>query len=55
MIIFSCTPNHLIKDTFSKLLETKEPQTIWLQAQGRDSQGDVVSTFEFEWTLLLKN
>ena len=54
MIIFSCTPNHLIKDTFSKLVETKEPQTIWLQAQGRDSQGDVVSTFEFECTLLLK-
>jgi len=54
-IIFSCTPNHLIKDTFTKLLETKQPQTLWLQAQGKDSQGDVVSTFEFEWTLLLKN
>lgn len=53
-IIFSCTPEHLIEDAFSKLLKTKEPQTLWLQAQGKDDQGDVVSTFAFEWTLLLK-
>jgi hypothetical protein len=26
-----------------------------LTSQGIDQQGNVVSTFEFEWTLLLKN
>lgn len=54
-LIFSCTAGDKIDKTFNKLHQTKEPQTIWLQARGVDEQGDVVSTFDFEWTILLKN
>ena len=36
------------------LLKTKKSQTLWLQAKGVDKEGDIVSTFDFEWTLLLK-
>ena len=53
-LVFSCRPNDLIKNTFQNLLETKNPQTLWLQSRGIDEKGDTVSTFDFEWTLLLK-
>lgn len=53
-LLFSCRPGDRIEKTFVALIETKEPQTLWLQAKGTDEQGDVVSTFDFEWTLLLK-
>ena len=53
-LVFSCRPNDLIKNTFQNLLETKNPQKLWLQSRGTDEQGDTVSTFDFEWTLLLK-
>jgi hypothetical protein len=52
--LFSCQPGDRIEKTFADLIETKEPQTLWLQAKGTDEQGDVISTFDFEWTLLLK-
>ena len=38
-----------------QLLETNEPQTLWLTSKGVDENQVVVSTFEFEWTLLTKN
>ena len=53
-LLFSCQPGDSIEKTLVALTETKEPQTLWLQAKGTDEQGDVVSTFDFEWTLLLK-
>ena len=53
-LVFSCWPNDSIKNTFQNLLETKNPQTLWLQSRGTDEKGDTVSTFDFEWTLLLK-
>lgn len=53
-LLFSCQPGDRIEKTFAALIETKEPQTLWLQAKGTDEQGYVVSTFDFEWTLLLK-
>ena len=53
-LLFSCQPGDRIEKTFAALIETKESQTLWLQAKGTDEQGDIVSTFDFEWTLLLK-
>ena len=53
-LVFSCRPNDSIKNTFQNLLETKNPQKLWLQSRGNDEQGDTVSTFDFEWTLQLK-
>ena len=53
-IVFSCDNGEAIAQTFTKLLKTNKPQTLWLQAKGVDKEGDIVSTFDFEWTLLLK-
>ncbi|MDA9037732.1 DUF4442 domain-containing protein [Flavobacteriaceae bacterium] len=53
-LLFSCYPGDSIENTFANLADTKKPQTLWLQARGVDEEGDVVSTFDFEWTLLLK-
>lgn len=53
-LVFSCRPSDSIKNTFQNLLETKNPQKLWLKSRGTDEQGDTVSTFDFEWTLLLK-
>ena len=43
-----------VEKTFTKLLKTNKSQTLWLQAIGVDEEGDIVSTFDFEWTLLRK-
>ncbi|MDA9811696.1 DUF4442 domain-containing protein [Flavobacteriaceae bacterium] len=53
-ILFSCAPEDKIAKAIEQLIKTKEPQTLWLISKGVDENQDVVSTFEFEWTLLLK-
>ena len=53
-IVFSCDDGEAVHKTFTKLLKTKKSQTLWLQAKGVDKEGDIVSIFDFEWTLLLK-
>jgi outer membrane PBP1 activator LpoA protein len=53
-ITFSSSPGDAIKKTIQTLISSGEPQTLILKSQGVDEQQDVVSTFEFEWTLLLK-
>jgi len=35
-------------------IETKESQTIILNADGIDSEGDVISKFSFTWSLKWK-
>lgn len=54
-ITFSCSPEDIISKAIQQLLETNEPQTLWLTSKGVDENQVVVSTFEFEWTLLTKN
>lgn len=53
-IHFRCNQRKAIAETVQKAIETKEPQTIWVTSVGTDRAGDVVSTFEFEWTLKAK-
>ena len=53
-IIFSCIPKDKIEKTFEKLIKTNEPQKLWLTSNGIDIEGDLVSTFDFQWTLLIK-
>ena len=53
-ITFSCNSADLITNAIKKLLETDKPQTLWLTSKGTDENNDLVSTFEFEWTLLIK-
>jgi len=54
-ISFSCDSEQKIAVAMKELTSSQKPQTLWLASKGIDSNGDVVSTFEFEWTLLLKN
>ena len=53
-ILFTCTDGALINEAIDKTISTGEGQTIWMKSEGKDAAGDVVSTFEFEWTLKIK-
>ena len=53
-ITFTCEDGHLIKDALAKTIATGEGQTIWMKSVGVNTDGVVVSTFKFEWTLRLK-
>jgi hypothetical protein len=53
-IQFVCNGGDKVSDAVSRTLSTGEGQTVWLEAVGTDKDGQVVSTFSFEWTLKLK-
>lgn len=53
-IIFTCTQGGAIKDIIQKAIHTRESQTIALTSSGIDASGDIVSTFEFVWSLKVK-
>ncbi|MER3376591.1 MAG: DUF4442 domain-containing protein [Allomuricauda sp.] len=53
-IVFSCEEGHLIADAIQKTIETGEGQTCWMKSVGVNEDGVEVSTFHFEWTILLK-
>ncbi len=53
-ITFTCEDGHLIKEALAKTIATGEGQTIWMESVGVNTDGIVVSTFKFEWTLRLK-
>ena len=54
-IIFSCTQGKEIDMLLKKAIETGAGQTILLTAEGRDASGDVVSVFNFLWSVKLKS
>ncbi|MFC7358288.1 DUF4442 domain-containing protein [Jejudonia soesokkakensis] len=54
-ITFSCHDGLAIKEAIDRTIETGDGQTCWMKSQGVDEQGDVVSTFEFEWTVKKKS
>jgi len=54
-IIFSCTQGQEIDIVLQKAIETGIGQTIRLTAEGRDASGDVVSKFNFLWSVKLKS
>ena len=53
-ITFTCEDGHLIKEALEKTIATGEGQTIWMKSFGVNEDGVVVSTFDFEWTVRLK-
>lgn len=53
-IEFICRDGLKIKDAINQAVETGEGQTCLMKASGVDQQGDIVSEFEFEWTVKLK-
>ena len=53
-ITFVCNDGLAIKKAIEETIATGEGQTCWMKALGKDAQGDVVSSFEFEWTVKRK-
>jgi Domain of unknown function (DUF4442) len=54
IITFECTEGHLIDTAITKALETGEGQTIWMNSNGINADGIQVSSFNFEWTIKVK-
>ncbi len=53
-ITFTCTDGAKIKEAITATVATGEGQTFWMESVGIDEAGDIVSTFNFEWTVKLK-
>ena len=53
-ITFTCNDGHACKEAIAKTIATGEGQTIWMQSIGVDKTGDIVSTFDFEWTVKVR-
>tara|TARA_R110002050_G_scaffold260866_2_gene400735 strand:- start:894 stop:1352 length:459 start_codon:yes stop_codon:yes gene_type:complete len=54
-IYFTCTEGKNIDIAIDAAINSGEGQTIWMKSEGRDVAGNVVSVFEFEWTLKMKS
>jgi hypothetical protein len=54
-VLFECDEKQKLSKAMNQLIKTQKSQSILLTSKGIDQNGDIVSTFEFEWTLLLKN
>ncbi len=50
-IYFECHDGLAIKKAIDETLETGEGRTCWMHATGKDKDGNVVSEFDFEWTV----
>ena len=53
-IRFRCEDGEKLSQALQDALSSGEGQTVWMRAIGKDASGDVVSTFDFEWTLKLR-
>jgi hypothetical protein len=53
-ITFICKDGDRITDAIQKTITTGEGQTIWMQSIGTNEKGEIVSQFDFEWTLKRK-
>lgn len=50
-IAFRCTDGAKLAQALRQTLDSGEGQTVWMRSTGTDADGDVVATFDFEWTL----
>lgn len=53
-ITFTCNDGHLIDEAIKNTVKTGEGQTVWMQSVGVNQDGIVVSTFNFEWSIKVK-
>jgi hypothetical protein len=53
-ITFTCVDGLAIKEAINKTIATGEGQTCWMTSEGKNKEGDVVSQFQFEWTVKLR-
>lgn len=54
-ITFTCSDVALVKNQFATHLQSEKGTRFWMQSEGVDQQGDVVSRFRFEWSIKAKN
>lgn len=54
LITFSCDQGTLVDQAIQNAITTGEGQTLILTSKGIDFSGDEVSSFDFEWSLKLK-
>jgi hypothetical protein len=54
-ITFTCQDGHLIQEAIDKTVADGDGQTIWMQSVGVNTDGVVVSIFNFEWSIRLKS
>lgn len=54
IIRFRCENGQELDSIFKEVIETGEGRTIVLKSEGVDQAGDVVSSFEFTWTMKRK-
>jgi hypothetical protein len=54
-ITFRCEDGLAIREAINKAIESGEGQTCWMHSVGTNKEGVVVSEFDFEWTVKLKN
>ena len=54
-IHFICEDGLAIRAAIQKAVDTGEGQTCWMHSVGKDANGDVVSEFDFEWTVKVKS
>jgi hypothetical protein len=53
-ITFTCNDGLKINEALNETLKTGKGQTLWMQAVGTNSEGVVVSTFNFKWSIKSK-
>jgi hypothetical protein len=53
-IVFTCNDGHLIDEALQKAIETGEGQTVWMKSVGVNVDNVEVSTFNFEWSVKVK-
>lgn len=53
-ITFQCDEGNLIDQVLKQAIETGEGHTIVLKASGVDEENDIVSSFEFTWSIKSK-
>ncbi|GAA3654672.1 DUF4442 domain-containing protein [Flavivirga jejuensis] len=53
-IRFTCHDGNLMDETIKKAIETGEGQTFWAKSIGVNEEGVEVSTFNFEWSVKMK-
>ncbi len=54
-IIFTCVDGHLVNQAIENTIATGEGQTFWMKSTGLNETGEIVSEFDFEWTVKLKS
>ncbi len=54
-ITFTCTDVELVKNQFAAHLKSENGTRFWMESEGVDEQGEVVSRFRFEWSIKAKD